>query len=118
MIIAHLSVSALPADGTSVGRYVRRAVEVLRASGLRFEVHAMGTEIECGTYPELFRVIEAIDDALAEEGGTRVTLQLKIDHRLDKEARLEDKVRSATGPPEGAPHGRGVQRAGSRARRP
>lgn len=98
MVVAHLSVTAYPADGTSVGRYVRRAVEVLKASGLRHEVHAMGTEIECGSLGELFDVVARIDDALAAMGAQRITVQLKIDDRRDKTVGLADKVRSATRP--------------------
>ena len=98
MIAAHLSVSALPAEGTSVGRYVRLAVEVLKRSGLAFEVHAMGTEIECRTLAELFEVVRLIDERLGKEGAGRITLQLKIDHRLDRDVSLADKVKSATKP--------------------
>lgn len=95
MVVAHLSVSALPADGTSVGRYVRRAVEVLRASGLRFEVHAMGTEVECEDLSALLSVVERIDEALVAMGAQRVTIQLKIDDRRDRRTDLASKVRSA-----------------------
>lgn len=97
MVVAHLSVSGLPADGTSVGKYVRTAVEVLKESGLKFEVHAMGTEIECERLSELFRVVEEIDEALVAVGAQRVTLQLKIDDRRDEHVGFEEKVRSALG---------------------
>ena len=95
MLLAHVSVTALPADGTSVGRYVRAAVDVLRRSGLRFEVHAMGTEIECERLSQLHKVLEEIDEALVKIGAKRVTLQVKVDDRRDKKAGLADKVKSA-----------------------
>ncbi len=96
-VIAHLSVTALPAEGTSVGQYVRRAVQILQDSGLRHEVHAMGTEIECGRLDELFRVVQEIDEGLAKLGAERVMIQLKVDNRSDKPTSIEGKVRSALG---------------------
>ena len=94
-MMAHLSVTALPAEGASVGRYVRCAVDVLRASGLSHEVLAMGTEIEFGALRELWPVIETIDEELVKMGATRVTIQLKIDDRRDRAVTREDKVDSA-----------------------
>ncbi|MBI2077637.1 MAG: thiamine-binding protein [Euryarchaeota archaeon] len=98
-MIAHLSITAPPSDGASAGRYVRRAVEVLYASGLPHEVHARGTEVEFGAPDDRFRVVEAIDPELVKIGAERVTIQLKIDDRRDRAVTRADKVRSATGAP-------------------
>lgn len=95
MYLAHLSITGLPSDGASVGRYVRRAVEVLRQSGLKHEVHAMGSEIEAERLDEIFDVVRRMDDALAQLGAERITIALKVDHRRDKRADLSSKVRSA-----------------------
>jgi uncharacterized protein (TIGR00106 family) len=96
VVVAHLSVTAYPADGASVGKWVRLAVAEVRRSGLRHEVHAMGTELECDNLRQLFQVVNRIDRALAKAGALRVGIQLKIDHRLDRPVGLRDKVRSAT----------------------
>jgi uncharacterized protein (TIGR00106 family) len=93
--LAHLSVMGLPSDGASVGRYVRKAVEILRSSGLRHEVHAMGSEIEAPRLEQIFEVVRRMDEALGLMGAERVTISLKIDHRRDKQADLASKVRSA-----------------------
>ncbi len=85
----------LPSDGASIGRYVRRAVEVLKASGLKHEVHAMGTEIEAEKLEQIFDVVKRMDDALGTLGAKRVTISLKVDHRRDKRTDLKSKVRSA-----------------------
>lgn len=94
-VLAHLSVVGYPSQGASVGRYVRRAVEILRESGLRHEVHAMGTEIECAQLSDLWPVLERIDAALQALGATRTSFQLKVDHRLDRATGLEEKRLSA-----------------------
>lgn len=95
MYLAHLSVMGLPSDGASVGRYVRQGIEVLQASGLKHEVHAMGSEIEAERLEDIFEVVRRMDEVLSAQGAERVTISLKIDHRRDKHADLSSKVRSA-----------------------
>ena len=73
---------------------MRAAVKVLRASGLKDEVHAMGSEIEAERLEEIFDVVRRMDEAIRAEGAERVTISLKIDHRVDREASLASKVRS------------------------
>jgi uncharacterized protein YqgV (UPF0045/DUF77 family) len=63
----------------------------------------MGTEVECRSLAELLRLVERIDEALVADGAKRITIQLKIDHRIDRAATLQDKVRSALGNPS-TPH--------------
>lgn len=93
--IAHVSVTALPSQGASVGEWVRIAVREFRRSGLRHELHAMGTEVEYDRPAQLWRILDRIDKRLASAGAQRVMVQLKIDHRLDKPASLRSKVQSA-----------------------
>lgn len=85
----------LPSDGASLGRYVRKAVDVLKASGLTHEVHAMGTEMEAEHLEQIVDVVKRMDDALGNLGAERVTISLEVDHRRDKSADLRSKVRSA-----------------------
>lgn len=94
-VLAHLSVVGYPSRGASVGHHVRLAVEVLKNSGLRHDVHAMGTEIEAPSLSHLWPVLERIEDALRREGALRVTFQLKVDHRFDRPTGLAEKRRSA-----------------------
>jgi uncharacterized protein (TIGR00106 family) len=94
VIAAHLSITALPAEGTSVGHWVRRALDVVEASGLKHELHAMGTELEADDLRELLEVVALIDDTLAKQGAKRIMIQLKIDDRPDRRRSLEQKVAS------------------------
>lgn len=96
LITALFSVLGLPADGTSVARYVRAAVEEIRASGLRHEIHASGTEVECARLGQLLRLVGRVDAAVARAGARRITILVKIDDRRDARAGLRAKVRSAT----------------------
>lgn len=93
MIVAEVSIAPFGV-GTSLGPYVRAAVEALRATGLRVIVGPMGTVIEAPDLPALFRAVEAAHDAVRAAGGERISITLKVDARYDKDATAEGKLRS------------------------
>jgi|Deesub1362A_J573_1020465.scaffolds.fasta_scaffold01850_12 uncharacterized protein (TIGR00106 family) len=96
MIIAEVSIFPV-SEGTSLSRYVKAAYEVIRDSGLKHQLTAMGTIIEAGCLEELFNVVAKAEKAVLEMGARRVVINLKVDHRVDKEASMEGKVRSVLG---------------------
>jgi len=79
--------------GESLSQHVARAFEVIEASDVAHEHHAMGTNLE-GDWDEVMAVIKACRDRLLESSG-RVSLSIKIDDRLGATNRLEHKVDSA-----------------------
>jgi len=93
MIIAELAVFPT-SEGPSVSRYVREAVRVLEASGLRTATNAMSTTVEAPDLAALFRAVARTDEALAAMGARRIHIDLRIDHRLDKDATMESKLTS------------------------
>jgi uncharacterized protein (TIGR00106 family) len=76
--------------GISVRNEVKRALEVIRASGLKVELHAYGTNVE-GDLEAILATIRQIHETLHSEGTQRITTAVKIGTRTDKEPRLEDK---------------------------
>ncbi|HLF07636.1 MAG TPA: MTH1187 family thiamine-binding protein [Thermoplasmata archaeon] len=78
--------------GESVGKHVARATRVVRASGLRNELHAMGTIVE-GTWDEVFDVIRKCHDELASD-CRRISIAIKVDSRVGGAGRLRKKVAS------------------------
>ena len=96
LIISQVSISPLGKD-VSVSRYVRRAVDVFKESGLRFEVNAMSTVVETETLDDLFDVVKRAHLAVLNEGAKRVITEIKIDDRVDKAATMRSKVRSVRG---------------------
>ena len=76
--------------GVSVRNEVKRAHEVIRASGLKVELHAYGTNVE-GDLEAILATIRQIHETLHSEGTQRITTAVKIGTRTDKEPRLEDK---------------------------
>jgi len=77
-------------EGTSVSRFVARAVEIIRESGLKHEFHAMGTNIE-GSYEEISAVVKKCIDAQAEMGANRIIVRMYMDDRRDKPSTLQRK---------------------------
>ena len=90
MIIAELAVFPT-SEGSSVSRYVKEAVRVIEESGLRAETGGMSTTIEAPDLKSLFQVIEDAHDVLLKMGARRIHIDLRVDHRLDKEATIASK---------------------------
>ena len=95
MIIAELSIVPLSV-GTSVSQYVKSAVQVIENSGLKNQTGGMSTVIESPDLDTLFNVIKDAETAVLSKGAQRVIITLKIDHRVDKEASIESKIKAVT----------------------
>ncbi len=95
-VIADVSITPI-GEGTSVGRYVKRAVEALRASGLKVEVCANSTTLEAGNTREVFEAVERAKEELFDMGIKRLYIILRIDERRDKELTIEGKKARAEG---------------------
>ncbi len=79
--------------GESLSRYVAEAYQIIEASGVRHEFHAMGTNLE-GEWDEVTAVVNACRLRLLETCG-RVSISLRIDDRKGAPDRLSHKVASA-----------------------
>lgn len=79
--------------GESLSPYVAKAFKIIETSGVKYEHHAMGTNLE-GDWDEVLSVIKACRDQLLESAD-RVSLSVKIDDRKGVTDRLSKKVRSA-----------------------
>ena len=95
MIIAELSIFPT-SEGASVSRYVKEAIRVIDASGLPSETGGMSTTIEAPDLATLFRVIQGAHQAVLKMGAKRIHIDLRVDHRLDKDATIASK-KSAVG---------------------
>jgi len=77
----------------SLSGYVAQAFQVIEESGLAYEQHAMGTNLE-GDWDDVMAVIKACRDRLLESSN-RVSLSIKIDDRVGRTDALRTKVASA-----------------------
>ena len=93
MIIAELAIFPT-SEGASVSKYVKCVVSEIKKTGLKYETGSMATVIETQNFDEIFQVVKKAHDALIEMGVKRIHIDLRIDHRLDKEATIESKKRA------------------------
>jgi len=86
-MIAQISVYPV-GEGTSLGRYVKKGVDVIKNSGYTYEIGAMGTTVEVPDLDSLFKLIKEIHQAHVNEGAKRIIIDLKVDDRRDKVATI------------------------------
>ena len=79
-------------EGESVSPYVARCVELVRQSGLDYELHAMGTIVE-GELPEVLDLLRRCFEELAGDCD-RISCAAKIDYRKGPAGRIRSKVES------------------------
>jgi uncharacterized protein (TIGR00106 family) len=91
---AELTVIGLGRAEASAGEYIAEIQRHLAAQDkVRYELHAMGTNLE-GSTEDILAVVAELHRVPFEMGLPRVYSVLKLDERRDKEQTLGDKVRS------------------------
>lgn len=93
MIISQLSIAPV-GEGTSLSKYVKIVIDVLKRNNIKFETNDMATVIETEDLNTLFRVVEEAHKTVIDAGVKRVITELKIDDRRDKEIVIGTKVKS------------------------
>ena len=91
MVLLEFSVTPLGV-GESVSPYVARCVKLVAASGLEYELHAMGTIVE-GELDQVLALMQRCIEAVATD-CPRVTCAAKLDMREGPAGRLKSKVAS------------------------
>ena len=90
MITCDFAILPVGCDSTECRDYVTAAVQVVKDSGLNFELTGMGTQIEADNLKELYDVIAKAQEAVFEVGVGRVYTVIKVDDRRDVENRTLD----------------------------
>jgi len=93
MIISQLSIAPI-GKNTSLSKYVRIVIKTLEKNKVKHQTNAMATVIETKNLDELFKAVKEAHDAVIKAGAKRLITELKIDHRLDKNATIEAKLKS------------------------
>ena len=94
MATAELTVIGLGRTDPSASEYIAEIQRRLAAQDrVRYELHAMGTDLE-GSTEDILAVVAELHRVPFEMGLPRVYSVLKLDERRDKEQSLADKVRS------------------------
>lgn len=79
---------------TSVGRFVKQGVKIIKESNFNYEIGSFSTAIEVPDLDSLFLLVKKVHQAHLEEGAKRIIIDLKVDDRRDKEATLKSKRNS------------------------
>jgi len=94
MITAEVSFVPVGTESPSLGRYIKAAIEAMKDGGVKVYPRAMATEIEAEDLETLFSAVRRGQEAITDMGGKRVIVHLRADVRKDKDATLEDKLKS------------------------
>ena len=79
--------------GLSLSPYVAACEEILEESGLSYELHANGTNLE-GEWDDVMQAIKACHVKLHAMDVPRIATQIKIGTRTDKVQKMTDKIDS------------------------
>ncbi len=89
-----LSFSVIPMGvGVSVSEYVAECERVLAESGLKYQLHANGTNVE-GEWDAAFAAIRRCHERVHAMGAERISTVIYAGTRTDKDQTLEQKVAS------------------------
>ncbi len=90
-----MEIAMFPTDvGESKSKYVARVIEVIRQSGLPYQLTPMATIVEGETIEEVTALIPKMYHALEQMGVGRVYSVAKFDIRPGKSGRLRQKIES------------------------
>jgi uncharacterized protein (TIGR00106 family) len=79
--------------GVSLSKYVAVCEQILGESGLTYELHANGTNVE-GEWDEVMRAIKTCHQRLHEMGVPRIATQIKVGTRTDRTQTMAEKIAS------------------------
>ena len=90
-----LEFSIFPIDrGESLSEEVSKVVDMIRESGLSYQLTAMGTLIETDSVAQALKVVENATELLNDAGCRRIYTAIKMDIRTGQNSRLESKKQS------------------------
>ncbi len=93
MITCDFTILPVGCDSTGCKDHVAAAVQVVKDSGLEWQLTGMGTQIEAENLKELYEVIAKAQEAVFEVGAGRVYTVIKVDDRRDiKKKTLNEKI--------------------------
>jgi len=78
-------------EGTSLSDYVAVVLKVIHESGLKYNLHSMGTNVE-GDFDDIMAIVKKCHQELFEKGCQRISTSIKLDDRADKIYSMENKV--------------------------
>ncbi|MFP4167556.1 MAG: MTH1187 family thiamine-binding protein [Desulfonatronovibrionaceae bacterium] len=93
-VIAELAIFPLD-KGVGVSAYVKRAVDILRESGMPCEAGPMGTCVE-GAWEEVMAAVDKCFQNMHRDCD-RIYMTLKVDYRRDRKNGMRSKTEAVSG---------------------
>jgi len=91
-VIAEFSIIPIGV-GLSLSRYIAKCEQILRESGLKYELHANGTNLE-GDWETVFTALKLCHESLHAMGVPRIHSEIKAGTRTDRSQSMNGKVAS------------------------
>ena len=79
--------------GVSVSKEIAVCERIFAEAGLAPRLHAYGTNVE-GEWEQVFTAVKRCHEALHDQGIPRISTNMRFGTRIDREQRMEDKIRS------------------------
>ena len=93
MIQAEISIYPMATKTTSTSFYIAKAIESIKnIDNLRYEINSMGTILESDDIDIINKASKNMIEIIHHLGINRVEVIIKIDSRIDKQVRMEEKV--------------------------
>ena len=95
MIQAEISIYPIATRTTSVSFYIAKAIESIKnMENLRYEINSMGTILESDDIDIINKASKKMIETVHHLGINRIEVIIKIDSRIDKQVRMEEKIES------------------------
>jgi uncharacterized protein (TIGR00106 family) len=87
----HFAIQIVPITKTvHPYKIIDKAIEVIKQSGVRFEVGAMETVLE-GDYERIMKVVQQAQEVCLAEGADEIVVTMKVHARKDGDVTWEEK---------------------------
>ena len=95
MIQAEISIYPIATRTTSVSFYIAKAIESIKdIENLRYSINSMGTVLESDNIDTVNKAVKSMTETVHNLGVSRVEVIIKIDSRIDKQVKMEEKIES------------------------
>lgn len=91
-MLVEFSITPIDKEGKNLSEYIAKTINIIKQSGLQYELHAMGTIVE-GDAEEVFELIKKCHLNMTRFSD-RVSTSIKIDDRKGATGRLKGKIAS------------------------
>ena len=95
MIQAEISIYPMATKTTSARFYIAKAIESIKnMDNLRYEINSMGIILESDDMDIINKASKNMIETIHHLGINRIEVIIKIDSRIDRQVRMEEKIKS------------------------